>query len=302
MARIAPLARNGPNLQAFVGRHYSFFVLLGVLVGQLLLLSFQITRNHNVRLIRIWAVAAFDPFERSLRGVANATTHAWRSYRDLSAAQQQNQELHTQLAAARSRIQQLSDQAAEAPRLRALLDFKNRLPYSSVAAEVIATSPGESSNAVFIDKGSDAGLTSDLAVITSDGIIGKTIAVFSHTSQVLLITDPASGVGAMLERSHTQGILKGSDGAVGKLHYILNEEPVAVGEAVVSSGLDQICPKGLPLGTVVRVGPGSIYKNILVKPAASLRRLETVLVVLKPAVAEQQALNLGSRPRQESSH
>ena len=77
----------------------------------------------------------------------------------------------------------------------------------------------------------------------------------------------------------------------------MNEEVVSRGEAVVTSGLDQVYPKGLPVGTVVNVGDGNIYKTINVKPSVDLNRLEMVLVVLKPAAAEQQALNLPSRPR-----
>ncbi len=288
---ISPLTREVPGVQAFVGRHRPLFVLVGVLVAQLLLLSLQITRNHNVRLIQVWAVAILDPFERCLRGVVNASSRAWSTYHGLWHAQQQNEELHVELVAAHTRIQQLSEQAAEAQRLRALLDFREHLPFPTVASEVIASSPGESSNAIFIDKGMDSGLTSDLAVITPEGVVGKTIAVFPHTAQVLLITDPSSGVGGLLERSRIHGVLKGSDGNSCKLLYVMNEEQVSVGDPVLSSGLDQIYPKGLPLGTAIRVGDGNIYKTIIVRPAAMLNRLEAVLVVLKPALAEQQALN-----------
>jgi rod shape-determining protein MreC len=71
----------------------------------------------------------------------------------------------------------------------------------------------------------------------------------------------------------------------------MNEEPVSSGETVLTSGLDQIYPKGLRVGTVVGTSSGNIYKNIEVKPAADLSRLETVLVVLKPNSMQQQALN-----------
>ncbi len=283
-------------MQVFVARHRPLFILLGVLVAQLLLLSLQITRNHNVRLIQVWTVAVFDPLERSLEGAVRATTVSWNTYRNLWRSHQENQELKIQLVAARSEVQQLSEQAAEAQRLRGLLDFKNRLPHSTLAAEVIATSPGETSNAVFIDKGADAGLSTDLAVVTPAGVIGKIIAVFPHSAQVLLITDPSSGVGGLLERTRLQGVLKGAGQNLCQLHYIMNEEAVAVGDSVLTSGLDQIYPKGLPVGTVVRTDEGNIYKNIAVRPAASLNRLETVLVILKPSSREQQALSLPPRP------
>ena len=286
-----PVTRDGPNVQAFIARHRPSFVLATVLVAQLLLLSLQITRNNDVRLIRVWAVAVVDPFQRSLRGITDISLGAWRTYRHLLRAQQENQQLRTQLASVQSQLLQLSEQAAESGRLRALLDFKNQLLFQTVAAEVIASSPGENSNAIFIGKGVDAGLTSDLAVITPEGIIGKTIAVFSHSSQVLLLTDPSSGVGVMLEKTRVQGVLKGDSRNLCLIRYIMNEEPVAPGEAVLTSGLDQIYPKGLRVGSVVETSAGNIYKNVEVKPAADLSRLETVLVVLKPNSTQQQALN-----------
>ena len=155
--------------------------------------------------------------------------------------------------------------------------------------------PGENSNAIFIDKGSDSGLTADLAVITPEGVVGKILAIFPHSAQVLLITDPSSGVGVTLAQSRVQGILKGGSNSFCDLHYVMNEEVVTRGEAVVTSGLDQVYPKGLPVGTVVNVGDGNIYKTINVKPSVDLNRLEMVLVVLKPAAAEQQALTLPLR-------
>jgi rod shape-determining protein MreC len=294
---VEPLGHDGPEIPAFVKRSPSFFTLLAIVAAQMLLLSLQITRNNHVRLIRYWAVEAFDPFERSLDGLMNVSSTAYRTYRHLWRADQENQELRIQLVAAQAQIQRLGEQAGETQRLRNLLDFKNQLAFQSVAAEVIASSmgntssPGENSNSVFIDKGSDSGLTADLAVITPEGVVGKILAIFPHSAQVLLITDATSGVGVTLAQSRVQGILKGGSNSFCALHYVMNEEVVTRGEAVVTSGLDQVYPKGLPVGTVVAVGAGNIYKTINVKPAADLNRLEVVLVVLKTAAAEQQALN-----------
>ena len=287
--------RDSGGAIAFIVGHRSFFVLVLVVVAQLLLLSLQITRNHHVRLIRYWTVEAFDPFERSLGGLVDFTSNAYRTYGRLWHAQEENQELHIQLVAARSQIQQLSEQAGETQRLRTLLAFRNQLGYQSVSAEVIASSPGESSNAIFIDKGSDSGLKTNLAVITPEGIVGKIVAIFPHSAQVQLIVDPTSGVGVTLSQSRVQGILKGAADTFCDLHYIMNEETVSRGETVITSGLDQIYPKGLPVGTVVAAGNGNIYKSISVKPAVDLNRLEMVLVVLIPEGTEQQATNLPLR-------
>jgi rod shape-determining protein MreC len=284
-----PVRETPEKVQAFVARHRAFFILLGVLVAQLLLLSAQITRNQKVRLIQVWAVAVLDPFERAFHGVVDGTAGAVRTFRDLWRAQQEKRELETQLVAARAEIQQLSEQAAETQRLRRLLEFKQQLPFPAVAAEVIATSPGDASKSIYIDKGSDAGLAADLAVITPSGIVGKTIAVFPRTAQILLITDSSSGAAATLEKSRVQGIVKGAAVNACQLNYVMNEAPVEVGEHVLTSGLDQIYPKGLLIGTVAEIHEGNIYKSIKVKPTAELDRLESVLVVLKPRAAELQA-------------
>ncbi len=292
---VQPLDLDGPAVPAFFSRHRSFFTLVAVVIAQMLLLSLQITRNNHVRLIRYWAVQAFDPLERSMGGLMNVSSNAYRTYRNLWHAEEENRELHLQLVAAQAQIQRLGEQAGEAGRLRALLDFKNQLAFQTVAAEVLASSPGMNSNAIFIDKGADSGFTTDLAVITPEGVVGKILATFPHSSQVLLVTDPSSGVGVTLAQSRVQGILKGGSNNFCDLHYIMNEEVVSPGEAVITSGLDQVYPRGLPVGTVVNVGDGNIYKTISVKPSVDLNRLEMVLVVLKPAAAEQQALNLPSR-------
>lgn len=252
------------------------------MLAQLLLLSFQITRNHKVRLIQVWAVTLFDPFGRALHKVSTATTLTWRNYRQLRRAAQENQVLQSELVSARARIQEMTEAAAEAQRLRSLLEFKNRLPMPSVPAEVIASSPGENSNAIYIDKGKDYGLTTDLAVITPDGVVGKIIAVMPHTAQILLITDPMSGVGCMLQESRIQGVLKGLGRNSSELMYVMNDEEVSSGDALLTSGLDQVYPKGLVVGTVANVGTGDIYKKIVVRPAAKLDQLESVVVFLRP--------------------
>jgi rod shape-determining protein MreC len=297
---IQALTREGPDMPAFIGRHRSFFILLAVVILQVLLLSLQITRDNHVRLIRYWAVEVFDPFQRSLRGLLVVFSNACTTYRHLWRAEQESQELHLQLVAARVQIQQLGEQAGEAQRLRSLLDFKNHQAFQTVPAEVLAssqaTSPAESLDAIRIDRGLDSGLTTDLAVITPEGVVGKILAIYPHEAQVVLITDPSSGVGVTLAQSRVQGVLKGGSNGVCGLHYIMNEEVVARGEAVVTSGLDQIYPKGLPVGTVAKVGDGIIYKEITVKPSVDLNRLEMVLVVLKPSIPQQQALSLPTRP------
>jgi rod shape-determining protein MreC len=274
-------------MPGIVARHTSFFVLLAVLFGQLLLLSIQVTRNQNVRLINVWAAEIFGPFERGFHGAIEGTAQAWVSVHDLWAYRKANQKLGSELVLARAQVQQLSENNAEVERLKALLQFKGQSPYKTVAAQVIASSPQEGSTTLVIDRGRDAGIEADMPVITPEGVVGKVAAAYAHTSQVLLITDPTCGVGCLLEKSRIQGILKGKGLGQCELHYVMDDQKVPAGEAVITSGLDQVYPKGLLVGHVAESEEGNIYRRITVKPAAALNRLEDVLVLFKSTSTQE---------------
>lgn len=286
---VPPRVPEGPQVvQAFISQHRSFFILLAVLMAQLVLLSVQVTRDRNVPLAKVWAVSTFAPVERGLRSATDGISGAWTAIRDLGHAQQNERELNARIAADEAEIRELSAKASENDRLRSLLDFKARAGYSTVAAEVIGSSPGENSNAILIDKGADAGLKADFPVVTADGVAGKIVAVYGHSAQVLLITDPAAGAGALLEQSRVQGVLKGGGRGLCRLDYVMNDNAVSPGDKVVTSGLDRVFPKGLPIGTVVEAKDGNIYKNVIVKPAVALNQLEAVLVVVSKGSAPEE--------------
>ena len=150
-----------------------------------------------------------------------------------------------------------------------------------IAAHVIGASPDSGSLVVNIDRGSRDGIRRDMGVITPDGVVGKIFAVYPDISQVLLMGDKDSGVGALLADTRTQGPVKGTGEPLLSLEYISSDEKVTVGEAVLTSGQDRIFPKDLPVGKVVDFSsdPKSPFMKIRVKPAAHLDRLEEVLVL-----------------------
>jgi rod shape-determining protein MreC len=101
-----------------------------------------------------------------------------------------------------------------------------------------------------------------------------------------------------LERTRVQGVLKGGGGNLPQLNYILNEHPVAAGDKVVTSGLDQIYPKGLLVGTVFGVSEGKVYKVVSVQPSTPLDQLESVLVILESPAEQTREIprDTSSRP------
>jgi rod shape-determining protein MreC len=269
----------------FFTRHRNPAVLVLALFLQVVGLAVQVkqpTDRGPVRLVRLWGISLMVPLERAVVQAESWVHQGWSDYFYLRNVRRENRRLQEQNLRLRLELVRLTQDAGQAQRLQALFRFKEQFISDTVAAQVIGTSGSENSRLLYIDKGSSDGLKPDMAVITPEGIVGKVIRVFPASSQVLEINDQASGVGALLEKARLQGILKGAPGGGIMVHYIMSDERVERGEPVVTSGGDRIFPKGLLIGWVQRVDPGpEMFLNIRVKPAASLDRVEEVLVITR---------------------
>jgi len=284
---------------AIRSRHSSLTLLAGVVVAQVLLLAVQIKRERQVRLIRVWAVELFSPLQRAGSWTIHGAEHGWGGYIGLRSAQKENDAMRSELERLKVRNAELEGRALEADRLAVLLNFRTAHSEAPmIAARVIGGSPDSGSLIVNIDRGSRDGIRRDMGVITPDGVVGKILAVYPDISQVLLLGDKESGVGALLADTRTQGPGKGTGEPLLSLDYISGDEKVTVGENVLTSGQDRIFPKDLPVGKVVDFSsdPKSPFLKIRVRPAAHLDRLEEVLVL-----QTRQDLNLKKVPDSETA-
>src|ERR1700693_3242202 len=274
-----------------LGRYRNLIVLVGVLFAQVLGLAVQVKRTTDsepTRLIRIWAVGAVTPLEKVLVWVQTSTGNVWHNYFYLRGVRAENRNLKAQIERMNLEQVRMNQDADQARRLQALLAFKEQFISHTMAAQVIGSSGSELSRSVYIDKGESDGIKPDMAVITADGIVGKVLRGYRSTSQVLLIDDQTRGVGAILDKTRLQGILRGTPAGEVVLEKVMSDEAVPAGELVLTSGGDGIFPKGLLVGRVTKVAPGSeLFLNIRVRPAADLSKLEEVLVVTK--IDERQA-------------
>jgi len=271
-------------MENLISRYRNFNVLAAVIVIQIVGLAVQVKRSSedtSSRLIRVWAVGAVTPLEKAIVRVQNSIGGVWHNYFYLRGVRQQNRDLQQQIQDLKLEQVRLKQDAQQARRLQALLGFKEQYIAQTVAAQVIGASGSEQSRIVYIDKGADSGIRRDMPVITADGVVGKVLSVWDATAQVLLLSDQTSGVGAILEQSRLQGVLKGKASGEIVLDKVMIDEEVKPGDRVLTSGGDQIFPKGLVVGTVAKVSKGADFLQITVKPAAALNHLEEVLVITK---------------------
>jgi rod shape-determining protein MreC len=266
---------------AIPSRHKSLVLLAGVVIVQMLFLAVQIKRDSQGRLIRSWTVGAISPFERTGAWGFGRVRGIWSHYFALQNASRENENLRRENNALKLQLEQLRSKAAEADRLALLINFRqlNR-NVPMLGARVIGASADTASHTIFLDRGEREGVRRNMAVITPDGAVGKIIEAFSNSAQVLLLTDKEGGVGAMLADSRIQSPVGGTGEPLLVMKYIPNDDTVNVGDRVITSGMDRIFPKDLPVGTVTDVKPGNPFKLIHVRPAANLERLEEVIVLL----------------------
>ncbi len=264
-------------------RHRSLRLLAGVLVAQALLLAIQIKGERQARLIRVWAVGVVSPIQRAGAWTIDHLHAGWTNYVALRHTGEENARLRAELEQLKLRNAELAGRAAEADRLAALLGFRQaHAEVPMLPARVIGSS-ADAGRIIYINRGEKEGVRRNMGVITPDGVVGKVIEVYSHTSQVLLIDGKESGVGALLADTRTQGPVVGDPGKPWLLmEFITNDEKVYPGERVLTSGQDRIFPKDLPVGTVVDVkrDPHAPFQTIHVAAAAHLDRLEEVIVLL----------------------
>src|SRR5579863_8114167 len=275
-----------------MGRYRNVTILAAAIFLQVVGLAVQVkqqTENQSSRLIHVWAITAVAPFEKCIVRLQTGATGIWRNYLYLRGVRKENRDLQQQIQQMQLEQVRLQQDAEQAHRLQSLLGFKEQFIARTTAAQVIGTSGSEQSRSVDIDKGSNQGIEREMAVISSEGVVGKVILVSANASRVLLISDQSSGVGAILEQSRLQGVLKGKASGELVLDKIMSDEEVKPGEKVLTSGGDQIFPKGLPIGTVAKVSTGGQFLQVALQPAASLNHLEEVLVITQKQEREPEA-------------
>lgn len=312
-------------MESLFERYRNLLVLLAILLAQIIALASQVHRSDSghmsldprdsggVRLIRLWANAVVSPPERFFHGIWATTSYVWTNYFDLRHVNEQNKTLQQTVDRLRLEEAALLEDARQGQRLQAMLGFQEKYIYKTLPAQIIGTSGSDQSRVFYIDKGANAGLERDMAVITADGIVGKVREVYPRSAQILLINDQTSGAGVILETTRIRGILRGNALGQPQIVGLTVDSRIQPGERVLTAGGDEIFPRGLPVGTVDKVvnDPDQDgFIKVIVKPAAHLDRLDEVLVItsVEPRfppdqtqdMAESQALK-GAEVEQEKT-
>jgi rod shape-determining protein MreC len=220
--------------------------------------------------------------------VLNGFRGAWTGYIALRHVRAENEALRQELANARVEVQRQRALADRTRSLETILGLSNSIELQTSAAQIIGAAASPDFRTVTIDKGSVHQLRADMAVLAPTGVVGRVVIAGPRASRVQLLVDRNAAAGALIVRSRAQGVVVGAGDDRLRLDYVSETQDVAVGDTVVTSGIDGIYPKGFVIGRVESVDKNGVaYRSIGIRPAVDFSTLEDVLVVLTPGPAQQ---------------
>lgn len=231
---------------------------------------------------RHWARLA-DAVSRPSQGLA-ARWEAWRAARreatrSYTATRAENARLQEELSGLKTQLEREAPRLAEADEAVRLLGLRQQIPLDLRAARVIFSTRPAVFGGLILDRGRDFGLVPDQGVLVPEGIVGRLWSVGPTQAKILPADAPNASVAIMFMRSRATGVLQGLGSGQAQVRYVSNQEVVQVGEAVLTSGLDRVFPRGLLVGYVAKVSQGELELRVVVNLSAPLDRLSHVLLL-----------------------
>ena len=231
---------------------------------------------------------------RGLNAVEDSITGFWESYVDLREVKERNDVLEQKVRELEKSLADTSEELAELSRLRRFLHLDYPVAWPAVASRVLAhrMGPNAALETVMLSSGYMSGAAAGTPVVSWQGVAGRVLKAGPGTSVALLLTDTGSRISVVTSEGRVQGILAGGGpGNPLELRFVRQNAPVRVGEILVTSGVDAVYPKGIPVARITAVSregssrSGSSLLEIQAEPLADLQHMEEVFLLQRPADA-----------------
>ena len=284
-------------------RQRTGWLFAAIVVSHIILISAQVTTKRGVPVLQEVTFGAFAEMQRGASSAVGGAREGWQNYFALQQIRRENEQLKREVTELRVSLEQERNIAQQTRTLQQLLDLRSTTGFKTSAALVIGSGADPEFRTITIDKGTQDGLLADMAVMAPAGIVGRILMPTARAAKVQLIIDPDAGAGVLIERSRVGGVVKGVGSAqtlafragLIELNYVSGSADVKRGDRVITSGLDGIYPKGLPVGEIESANRVGGEWRIQVKPAVDFAALEAVLVVIKAPEPPSETAGDGER-------
>lgn len=230
------------------------------------------------------------PLQTGLTRINRSVESLFTSVTQLGSIREEHQALESQVIELQQQLYQMAEYERENRWLREALEFKEQEPYPILVSEVIGRSPTNLLGSITINRGSHHGVTPGMAIMTGLGTVGTVHSVSSRTATVILCTDSRSAVGGMVQDSGDLVLVEGDPENSGLLlaKPLSKDVELNIGDVLVTSGLSQLFPKGMPIGRITEIVPSRYELSFIayVQPFVDFARLEYVFVVIKDGEQE----------------
>jgi rod shape-determining protein MreC len=254
------------------------FLLSVVVVSLLIFLHFR----GSLKPAENFIVTSIKPIQYGFNSVGNRIANFFSTIGSIGDLQNKNKELEQEVLKLNAEIAKLKEFENENKVLREQLGFAQSSNYKLLPAEIIGREPEDFFQYLIIAKGEKDGVKNGMFVLSSGQLVGKITETYKNSSKLLLITNPSSSVGAMIQGSRATGIVKGAIGGGLVMEMIPQNEVVRTGDTVVTSGLGGDYPKGLVLGNIesIESKPDELFQKANIKSQIDFKKLEMVFIVL----------------------
>ena len=225
-------------------------------------------------------MTVFSPVPKAVNWVGQSASDMYHGYLDMRRSVRENLDLHNKVAELTTENLKLRQSEGDLRRLRGLLGYAEQFTTGTTMAHAIMLDTSSRFKSIILDRGSAAGVDVNDAVVGANGLIGRVILTTHDMSKVQLVSDNNCSVGALLERTRRQGVLRGDGAGGAQLFDIPVLADVQPGDVVLTGGIDGIYPKGIPIGVVTKAEKGSeLFKTISVRPSIDFGSIEEVIVL-----------------------
>lgn len=179
--------------------------------------------------------------------------------------------------------------------------YKQRYQY--IVARVINNTVGKRNNYIMLNKGKRHGIDKDMAVITSNGVVGTVVNASENFSWVMSVLNKQTRISARIVKNNQMGtvVWTGMDHRIGTLTDIPAHVKIAKGDTITTSGFSYIFPANLMLGTIedFRVEHGEHFYVIPFRFSVDFNSLDYVYVVRNLMKKEQEQLEKSTEATNE---
>lgn len=222
-----------------------------------------------------------SPVQEGLANSKKSLSSLWDNYLSIVNTSKENNVLKKQISRLESDLTSMEEMRKENLRLKRLLSFTDEQPYTKIMAQVVGWDSANEFKVIRLNKGTKHGIKTMSPVVTDHGLVGYVYRATDNYSDVLTILDQNNRVDIVVERTRTHGIVEGVFNFKCALKYITRNEPVEVGDKLITAGVGGIYPKGLKVGMITDITKENfgMTLSIEVVPSVDFDKLEEVLVM-----------------------